>query len=200
MSDQTPQIPKFPTMLRKMWSGAEVQQWIDENIAPLLEATPTSTGAELKHGCYCDLEPHMEPDGCVIDEGKPDNCFYANGKTCKTQCEYWKPITRENNIAAGVAPYAGLTHPPAQDEAVRRDAERQIIERCAALCDELDHDENTDDYRHAARWCAERIRMMGAMWTQPSTQPSPSAGRVGSERQDRRNAAPRGEDAEAAHG
>lgn len=25
------QPPKFPTMLRKMWSGGEVQQWINEN-------------------------------------------------------------------------------------------------------------------------------------------------------------------------
>ena len=25
------QPPRFPTMLRKMWSGGEVQQWIDEN-------------------------------------------------------------------------------------------------------------------------------------------------------------------------
>lgn len=25
------QPPKFPTMLRKMWSGSEVQQWINEN-------------------------------------------------------------------------------------------------------------------------------------------------------------------------
>lgn len=23
--------PKFPTMLRKMWSGTEVQEWINEN-------------------------------------------------------------------------------------------------------------------------------------------------------------------------
>ena len=23
--------PQFPTMLRKMWSGSEVQKWIDEN-------------------------------------------------------------------------------------------------------------------------------------------------------------------------
>ncbi len=23
--------PQFPTMLRKMWSGAEVQKWINEN-------------------------------------------------------------------------------------------------------------------------------------------------------------------------
>ena len=25
------QPPQFPTMLRKMWSGAEVQQWINEH-------------------------------------------------------------------------------------------------------------------------------------------------------------------------
>jgi hypothetical protein len=24
-------IPQFPTMLRKMWSGSEVQEWINEN-------------------------------------------------------------------------------------------------------------------------------------------------------------------------
>ena len=27
-------VPKFPTMLRKMWSGTEVQEWIDKNIHP----------------------------------------------------------------------------------------------------------------------------------------------------------------------
>ncbi len=31
--DQQPatQPPRFPTMLRKMWSGGEVQAWINEN-------------------------------------------------------------------------------------------------------------------------------------------------------------------------
>jgi len=31
--DQQPatQPPRFPTMLRKMWSGGEVQSWIDEH-------------------------------------------------------------------------------------------------------------------------------------------------------------------------
>ena len=24
--------PKFPTTLRKMWSGSEVQRWLDENV------------------------------------------------------------------------------------------------------------------------------------------------------------------------
>jgi hypothetical protein len=25
-------VPRFPTMLRKMWSGGEVQRWFDENV------------------------------------------------------------------------------------------------------------------------------------------------------------------------
>lgn len=28
---------QFPTMLRKMWSGGEVQQWLDENSIPELD-------------------------------------------------------------------------------------------------------------------------------------------------------------------
>jgi hypothetical protein len=27
-------LPRFPAALRKMWSGAEVQNWIDTNLAP----------------------------------------------------------------------------------------------------------------------------------------------------------------------
>lgn len=29
--------PKFPTVLRKMWSGAEVQQWLNEHYAATTE-------------------------------------------------------------------------------------------------------------------------------------------------------------------
>lgn len=28
-----PELPKFPTMLRKMWSGIEVQQWIKSKLS-----------------------------------------------------------------------------------------------------------------------------------------------------------------------
>ncbi|KVD11634.1 hypothetical protein WI81_24390 [Burkholderia ubonensis] len=36
------ELPRFPTMLRKMWSGGEVQRWIDENIAPHVLLTPAT--------------------------------------------------------------------------------------------------------------------------------------------------------------
>lgn len=68
----------------------------------------TSAQIVTRFGCYCDLEPQMEPDSCVIDDGRPHDCIYAKGKACKTQCEHWKPITRENNIKAGISPDAGL--------------------------------------------------------------------------------------------
>ncbi len=48
------------------------------------------------YGCHCDLEPHMKPDGCVIDEGRNSDCVYAKklvreGKG-RDDCEYWQPI------------------------------------------------------------------------------------------------------------
>jgi hypothetical protein len=55
----------------------------------------------VRYGCHCDLEPHMEPDGCVLDDGRPWDCVYARrpGAT-KEGCEYWKPIV----IAARIKP------------------------------------------------------------------------------------------------
>lgn len=49
-----------------------------------------------KFGCHCELDSNQEPDGCVIDDGLPDDCVHAielarNGKD-KTSCKYWLPI------------------------------------------------------------------------------------------------------------
>ncbi len=90
MSKQVADIPPFPTMLRKMWSGGEVQKWIDENIAPLLEATPASTGAERNQcdGCNAGWPAmHISPD----------------------------PLKQHDNIMCTADRYA--SQPPAQDEA-----------------------------------------------------------------------------------
>lgn len=48
------------------------------------------------HGCHVDLDYGMKPDGCVLDDGRPESCIYAKrllreGKD-KTACEYWQPI------------------------------------------------------------------------------------------------------------
>jgi len=59
-------------------------------IREALEAGP------VQYACHCDLEPGMQPDGCVLDEGKPQDCVYARVLTerglCKTDCQEWKPI------------------------------------------------------------------------------------------------------------
>lgn len=44
-------LPKFPTMLRKMWSGGEVEQWVQENIvsAPTVEQDSGEAVCVIKH-------------------------------------------------------------------------------------------------------------------------------------------------------
>lgn len=49
----TVQPPRFPTMLRKMWSGGEVQQWLDENWpASATPAAPQEDVPTLPRYCY----------------------------------------------------------------------------------------------------------------------------------------------------
>lgn len=48
-------------------------------------------------GCYCDLEDDMEPDGCVIDDGRVSDCIFAvrlqkDGKG-RNDCKEWRPVT-----------------------------------------------------------------------------------------------------------
>lgn len=50
----------------------------------------------VSYGCHVDLCDGDEPDGCVLDDGRHDDCAVAvqlvrQGKT-KTDCEYWQPI------------------------------------------------------------------------------------------------------------
>jgi hypothetical protein len=42
---QTESTIPFPTMLRKMWSGGEVQKWLDDYVVPLLQ----KRDAALRH-------------------------------------------------------------------------------------------------------------------------------------------------------
>lgn len=51
----------------------------------------------LKYGCHCDLEPGMEPDGCVIDEGIPQLCVHAKAAARKERCDYWQVVVPEGS-------------------------------------------------------------------------------------------------------
>jgi hypothetical protein len=42
------ETPKFPTMLRKMWTGREVQAWIDANWADAIRSQSGSEPADVR--------------------------------------------------------------------------------------------------------------------------------------------------------
>lgn len=54
--------------------------------------------AQIKHpvayGCHIDLGPNEQPDGCVLDGGNRNDCFYAMrfGDKAREKCGEWKPI------------------------------------------------------------------------------------------------------------
>jgi hypothetical protein len=73
-----------------------LEDWDSPVALPAMVALRAALAAPVPHGCHVYLEEGMEPDGCVLDEGRPDKCIYARrlhreGKD-KTACEYWKPI------------------------------------------------------------------------------------------------------------
>jgi len=51
----------------------------------------------IQYACHCDLEYGYEPDTCVLDEGRHQNCIHAmklvsEGKK-RDDCKYWLPIS-----------------------------------------------------------------------------------------------------------
>jgi len=96
-------VPKEPTatMLDAMRVGSRKDCPSDElcrvRYAALLQSAPPApavSGVEPRYGCHFDLEPHMHPDGCVIDDDRRHDCIYAiRGIQDKTQCDWWRPIT-----------------------------------------------------------------------------------------------------------
>lgn len=59
--------------------------------APVREAFD-KLGSSANWGCHCDLEEGQDPDGCVLDYGRPQDCVYAGSISTKQQCEYWRPV------------------------------------------------------------------------------------------------------------
>jgi len=49
-------------------------------------------GSSVRFGCHCDLEDGQQPDGCVLDQGRPQDCVYARSAGSKQKCKYWQPI------------------------------------------------------------------------------------------------------------
>jgi hypothetical protein len=86
----------------------------------------------IKFGCHCDLEPGMEPDNCVFENGDIEDCVYAmdlqkKGKGNPSDCEFWKtieldPKTEQETIESLQAEITRLT---AEVERLKKDADRK---------------------------------------------------------------------------
>lgn len=55
----------------------------------------------VEYGCHCDAVDTREIDGCVIDDGRPDDCNYGrfpSGRARRSQwtCKFWKPVRKFN--------------------------------------------------------------------------------------------------------
>lgn len=43
-----------------------------------------------RFGCHIDLMDGEEPDGCVWDDGRPENCSMTARYSDKAACPYWR--------------------------------------------------------------------------------------------------------------
>jgi hypothetical protein len=83
------QAPRFPTMLRKMWSGAEVQAWIDENWNRRAPAVPNWQPIETapKDGSVILLWRYYPIAGKWVDGAEYECEFVALGSA---YCQFEK--------------------------------------------------------------------------------------------------------------
>lgn len=63
-------------------SAEELQKILETAIEALKSENPS-----VRYGCHCDLEPGMEPDGCVLDENCPHPRPSGSGGTKGTMKE-----------------------------------------------------------------------------------------------------------------
>jgi len=93
--------PKLRAELERFFQGFSSRHQLEDAIREALAGTDR---AQTEFGCHCDLDPGMEPDGCVIDEHRLDDCVYArlltkDGKS-RDDCQYWKPIVFVKDAAS----------------------------------------------------------------------------------------------------
>ncbi|WP_186040616.1 hypothetical protein [Burkholderia gladioli] len=112
------ELPPFPTMLRKMWSGGDVQRWIDQNIAPLVRnaVAPAagvpphvrfsmeSTARWLESGC----DPHAaakEIRACLgkLDAAPTTPVAAAESPSLANACEVLRDaVAAKSTLALGM--------------------------------------------------------------------------------------------------
>lgn len=83
--------PVFPTMLRKMWSGGEVQKWLDENVQaspwiPVSRILPEKGLSVLVYSPENGVDFDMIDEDC--DSGER---WYVHGESYEHYCSVAKP-------------------------------------------------------------------------------------------------------------
>ncbi|KVT40564.1 hypothetical protein [Burkholderia ubonensis] len=127
------ELPRFPTILRKMWSGGEVQRWIDENVAPRAPLT------NAVRDVLAERRRHVEQEGWTPehDDQHTDGAM-ARAAACYAYPEltaiaglriwpwdttWWKPSTPRRNLVKAVA--LGIAEIERLDRAAARAGESQ---------------------------------------------------------------------------
>lgn len=72
---------------RALPDARQTQAWLRQILGSAVEPA-------VRCGCHMDLDPGMEPDGCVLDTNQPDDCIRTrNGRiTRREDCPEWRPI------------------------------------------------------------------------------------------------------------
>ncbi|KVQ12031.1 hypothetical protein WJ99_13890 [Burkholderia ubonensis] len=127
------ELPRFPKMLRKMWSGGEVQRWIDENVAPRAPLT------NAVRDVLAERRRHVEQEGWTPehDDQHTDGAM-AHAAACYAYPEltaiaglrpwpwdttWWKPSAPRRNLVKAVA--LGIAEIERLDRAAAHAGERQ---------------------------------------------------------------------------
>jgi len=64
---QEPMALKFPTMLRKMWSGGEVQEWLDKQQSLYTHPAPSWQGLSITERVNVIKSVYEKFEGCGAD-------------------------------------------------------------------------------------------------------------------------------------
>jgi hypothetical protein len=107
---------RLPMWLREHWQKV-ARAILDEKADPVLagcgsrqrtEGVPDrtrQTSAKAKreaqaqgarYGCFVDLAPDGQPDGCVKDSGTDTGCIHARRHSTREGCRYWQPVESAN--------------------------------------------------------------------------------------------------------
>ncbi|KWE77245.1 hypothetical protein WL78_00340 [Burkholderia ubonensis] len=107
------ELPRFPTMLRKMWSGGEVQRWIDENVAPRAPLTNAMRDVLAERRRHVEQEgwtpehDDQHTDGAMARAAAcyayPELTAIAGLRTWPWDTTWWMPSAPRRNLVKAVA-------------------------------------------------------------------------------------------------